>query len=302
MGTAQVVLVTGSSSGFGQLIAQTLARRGHTVFAGIRASAGRNAAAADDLRALGAREGWSLRVVDLDVTDDASVDAAMQAVVDAAGRLDTVVNNAGAAFLGPLEAFSTEQARQQFEVNFFGVLRMNRAALPQMRAQGSGLLLQVGSLVGRQAFPFMGLYGATKFALEGLTESLRYELAPLGVDAAIVEPGTYPTRINENRAVPADGERVGAYLAAMGTFLGRLFGDGDGTPPDSQEVADAVVRLIELPAGERPLRTVVAIESQAAPILALNEGAAQAARALLGSLGVADLVTLAPRSRETAGV
>lgn len=293
--TTQTIIITGASSGFGRLIAETLAKRGHTVFAGIRASAGRNSGAADALRALAAAEGLSLRVVDLDVTDDASVDAAIRTVVSTAGRLDAVVNNAGTAYTGPLEAFTLEQARAQFETNVFGVLRLNRAALPQMRAQGSGLLLQIGSVVGRLAFPFVGLYGATKFALEGLTESYRYELAPLGVDAAIVEPGTYPTPMADKRTLPTDGERVAPYGAAMGQFAARFFADLAATPPDPQEVADAVARLIEAPAGARPLRTVVALESQAAPTRALNEAAAQAERAYLEMLGVTDLVSLTPR-------
>ena len=302
MAAAQVIVVTGSSSGFGRLIAQTLARRGHTVFAGLRQSTGRNRAAAEEVRALATSDGLDLRPLDLDITDDSSVGRALGEVIDVAGRLDTLVNNAGVAYIGPIEAFTVEQARQQFEVNLFGMLRMSRAALPHMRARGSGLLLQVGAVGGRQAFPFIGLYGATKFALEGLTESLRYELAPLGIDAAIVEPGTYVTKINDNRAEPADGERVAAYLPAMGTFLGRLFADLATAPPDPQEVADAVARLIELPAGARPLRTVVALESQAAPTRALNEGAERAARASLGGLGVIDLVTLASHNRETGGV
>ncbi len=298
MTTSQVIVVTGSSSGFGRLTVETLARRGHTVFAGIRASAGRNAEAAGTLRALAVREGLSLRVVELDVTDDASVEGVVAEVIAVAERLDAVVNNAGTAYTGPLEAFTLDQARAQFETNVFGVLRMNRAALPHMRAQSNGLLLQVGSVVGRLAFPFTGLYGATKFALEGLTESYRYELAPLGIDAAIVEPGTYPTSIGENRTDPADGERVAAYLPAMGTFMERFFADLATTPPDPQEVAEAVARLIEAPAGTRPLRTVVALESQAAPARAVNEAAAQAERAYLEILGVTDLVTLASRHPE----
>jgi NAD(P)-dependent dehydrogenase (short-subunit alcohol dehydrogenase family) len=127
-------------------------------------------------------------IVDLDVTDDASVKRAIEYVVRTANRLDVVVNNAGVSYTGPIEAFTMEQVHQQFDTNVFGVIRVNRAALPQMRAQGSGLLLQVGSVLGRVALPFAGLYGASKFALEGLTEAYRYELAALGIDAAIVEP------------------------------------------------------------------------------------------------------------------
>ena len=175
---AQTVLVTGSNSGFGRLIVETLAPQGYIVFAGMRAVAGRNAPAAEELRALAQQKQLALHIVELDITDDASVEKAVTSVIASTGRLDVVVNNAGMSFSGPLEAFTPEQVRQQFETNVFGALRVNRAVLPQMRKQGSGLLLQIGSVAGRVALPFLGLYGATKFALEGLTESYRQELAP----------------------------------------------------------------------------------------------------------------------------
>src|SRR6266704_3670417 len=190
---AQTMLVTGSSSGFGRLTVETLARQRYTVFAGMRAVAGKNAPAAEELRALAQREHLALHIIEIDITDDASVEQAIASLVGITGRLDVVVNNAGIAYSGPLEAFTLKQVQQQFETNVFGVLRVNRAALPHMRRQGSGLLLQIGSIAGRLALPFQGLYAATKFALEGLTESYRYELAPFGIDAALIEPGTYPT-------------------------------------------------------------------------------------------------------------
>ena len=162
------------------------------MFAGMRAAAGKNAPAAEALRALAQRERLSLQIVEIDVTDDASVERAIAESIETTGRLDVVVNNAGLSYSSPLEAFTLEQVCQQFETNVFSVLRVSRAVLPQMRKQGSGLLLQMGSIVGRLAFPFLGLYGATKFALEGLTEYYRYELAPFGIEAAILETGTFP--------------------------------------------------------------------------------------------------------------
>jgi len=150
---AQTILVTGSTSGFGRLTVETLARQGHRVFAGMRAIAGKNAAAADELRALAERAGQSVHPVEIDVTDDASVEQAIAAIIAATGRIDVVVNNAGVSYSGPLEAFPPEQARQQFETNVLSVLRVNRAALPHMRQQGSGLLIQIGSIVGRIAVP-----------------------------------------------------------------------------------------------------------------------------------------------------
>ena len=281
----QIMLVTGSNGGFGRLTVETLARQGYRVFAGMRAAAGKNAPAAEALRALAQRERLALQIVEIDVTDDASVERAIAEIIDTIGRLDVVVNNAGVSYSGPLEAFTLEQVRQQFETNVFSVLRVNRAVLPQMRKQGSGLLLQIGSIAGRLAFPFIGLYGATKFALEGLTESYRYELAPFGIDAAILEPGTFPTTISANRQVAADAEHFALYQAAMNAFTVPFYAENrSATPPDPQEVADAVAHVIAQPAGERPLRTVVATVVQRLGSLALNEASSHAMHSFLEAL------------------
>ncbi len=221
----QSILVTGSNSGFGRLIVETLARQGYQVFAGMRAVSGKNAPAAEELRTLAQREQFALQIVEIDVTDNASVEQAIGAIIGTLGRLDVVVNNAGVSYSGPLEAFTLEQVQQQFATNVFSVLRVNRAVLPQMRKQGSGLLLQIGSIVGWLALPFLGLYGATKFALEGLTESYRYELAPFGIDAAIIEPGTFPTSISVNLQTAADGERFALYQSALGAFIMPFFAE-----------------------------------------------------------------------------
>ncbi len=282
---AQTILVTGSNSGFGRLTVETLARQGYRVFAGMRAVEGRNTPAAADLRALAEREQLALQIVELDITNDASVEQAIKSIVDSTGRLDVVVNNAGVAYTGPLEAFTLEQVRQQFETNVFGILRVNRAALPQMRTQGSGLLLQIGSLAGRVAIPFQGLYGATKFALEGLTESYRDELAPFGIDAAIIEPGTYPTPIGTRRQDAADTARAALYQAGMEAFMTPFFAENrSATPPDPQEVADAVARVIALPAGKRPLHTVVAPAAQREAPEAVNDAATRATHAFFKAL------------------
>jgi NAD(P)-dependent dehydrogenase (short-subunit alcohol dehydrogenase family) len=290
----QTILVTGSTSGFGRLMVETLARQGYSVFAGMRDVAGKNAPAAEALRQIAEREQLVLKVVELDVTDDASVEQGINAILGATGRLDVVVNNAGVSYSGPLEAFTLEQVRQQFETNVFSVLRVNRAALPQMREQGSGLLLQIGSIAGRLALPFLGLYGATKFALEGLTESYRDELAPFGIDAAIIEPGTYPTTISANRQVAADAERFALYQAGMEAFMASFYAENRSTtPPDPQEVADAVARVIALPAGKRPLHTVVAPAAQRPAPEAVNDTATQATQAFFRALAL-PLVTIVP--------
>ena len=289
----QTILVTGSISGFGRLTVETLARQGYRVFAGMRAAAGKNAPAAEALRALAQREALALQIVEIDITDDASVERAIAVIIETTGRLDVVVNNAGVSYSGPLEAFNLEQVRQQFEINVFSVLRVNRAVLPQMRKQGSGLLLQIGSIVGRLGLPFLGLYGATKFALEGLTESYRYELAALGIDAVIVEPGTYPTPISAKNHIAADQERTTPYESVMKAFMTPFFAEFESvTPPDPQEVADAIARLIATPAGKRPLRTVVAPASQRQPFQDVNDAAVSAAQSFLEPLGILPQLTL----------
>jgi NAD(P)-dependent dehydrogenase (short-subunit alcohol dehydrogenase family) len=296
---AQTILVTGSTSGFGRLTVETLARQGYSVFAGMRAAAGKNAPAAEELRALAQQEQLALHTVEIDITDEASVEQAIESIIGITGRLDVVVNNAGMSYIGPLEAFTLEQVQQQFDTNVFGVWRVNRAAIPYMRKQGSGLLLQIGSVVGRLAFPFLGLYGATKFALEGLTESYRYELAPFGIDAAIIEPGTFPTSISAKRQVAADAERFALYQTNLNAFMTPFFAENrSDTPPDPQEVADAVARVIALPAGERPLRTIVATAAQRQAPQAVNDAVAHAAQSYLEMLDILPLVTLVPKEEK----
>src|SRR5258708_12765998 len=154
----QTILVTGSTSGFGRLTVEALARQGYRVFAGMRAAAGKNAPAAEALRALAQREALALQIVEMDVTDDASVERAIAEIIETIGRLDVVVNNAGVSYSGPLEAFTLEQVRQQFETNVFSVLRVNRTVLPHLRNQATGLFLQILPLPPRLRFPYLGLY------------------------------------------------------------------------------------------------------------------------------------------------
>ena len=284
---AQTILVTGSNSGFGRLTVETLARQGYNVFAGMRAVAGKNATSAEELRALAEREHLTLHVVEIDVTDDASVQRAIESVAGSTGRLDVVVNNAGMSYSGPLEAFTLEQAQQQFETNVFSVMRVNRAALPHMRRQGSGLLLQIGSIAGRIALPFIGLYGATKFALEGLTESYSYELAPFGIEAAIIEPGTFPTPISTKRQLAADAERFALYQTAMNAFTTPFYAENrSATPPNPQDVADAVAKVIAQPVGERPLHTIVATVAQRQAPQTVNNVIAESTRTLFETLNI----------------
>jgi NAD(P)-dependent dehydrogenase (short-subunit alcohol dehydrogenase family) len=253
MDSKQVVLVTGSSTGFGRLMAETLARHGHTVFATMRDPAGRNAPNASEIRALAAKESLPLHILELDVTNDASVEQAVLAAVEQAGRIDVAINNAGYVLVGLAEAVTTEQAQQIMDTNFFGSVRVNRAVLPYMRRQRSGLLLHISSGAGRVIFPSFGFYSATKFALEALAEAYHYELASQGIDSSVVEPGAYQTSIFGNLVKAADEARTDTYGAAnqLPIKINDGLGKAAGNP---QEVADAVLRIVETPAGQRKLR------------------------------------------------
>jgi NAD(P)-dependent dehydrogenase (short-subunit alcohol dehydrogenase family) len=287
------VLVTGSSSGFGFVTALTLARRGHTVFATLRDSRGKNRGPADELRRAAAAEALSLQVLDLDVTSDASVDSAVAAAVAAAGTLDAVVNNAGYTVAGLVETATAQQVLDELNTNVVGMQRLNRAALPLMRARGQGLIIHVSSVFGRTVMPFLGVYVASKWAVEALAECYRYELKPSGVDVAIVQPGAFPTRLVEKRQEGADVARAAGYgalangAAMLSEGMNELFTVAD--PPDAQEVADAIVALVEAPAGQRPARVVVD-RFGGEPVRALNEAHAQVQKGLLTSIGMPFLV------------
>jgi NAD(P)-dependent dehydrogenase (short-subunit alcohol dehydrogenase family) len=187
-----VVLVTGTSSGFGLQTSLTLARQGHAVYAAMREVRGRNESAADGLRWVARDEGLDLGVVEIDVADDASAERGVAEVLDRAGRVDVLVNNAGIFYPALLETQTPEQVLAIFQTDAFGPLRMNRSVLPAMRGQGEGLVVTVTSGFGRVVLPFQGAYCGAKFAAEAMAEVSRYELAQYGVDVVIGNPG--PTR------------------------------------------------------------------------------------------------------------
>src|SRR6202171_1283602 len=170
MNSKQLVLITGSSTGFGRLFAETLARKGHTVFATMRDLGGRNAKNASEIRTLAEKDSLPIHVLDLDVTNDASVGRAVDAAVAKVGRIDVAINNAGYYLSGLEEAVTTEQAQRLMDTNFIGSVRVNRAVLPHMRRQRSGVLMHISSGAGRVVIPSGGFYCASKFALEALAE------------------------------------------------------------------------------------------------------------------------------------
>jgi NAD(P)-dependent dehydrogenase (short-subunit alcohol dehydrogenase family) len=223
----RVVLITGASSGIGQACARHLARQGYRVFGTSRRPEGVT--------------GEPFEMIPMDVTDDDSVRRGVEEVLRRAGRLDVLVNNAGFGIAGAVEDTSVEEAREQMETNFFGVLRLCRAVLPIMRAQGSGTIVIIGSLAGRIALPFQGLYSASKFALEGLSEALRMEVRPLGIQVVLIEPGDtrtnftfrrrhtrasqdspYAPRMQKALAVAGHDEQHGVPPESVARLLGRI--------------------------------------------------------------------------------
>ena len=256
---SKTILITGTSSGFGKLITQTLLNNGHRVIATMRQPDGKNAAAAEEIRSYGNES--NLLIAELDVTQDTSVNNAVEKAIDQFGTIDVLINNAGIGNGGISEGFTTEQFQNLMDVNVTGVHRVTRAVLPAMRKNEQGLIINISSVMGRIVIPFATAYTTSKFALEGYTESLHYELKNVGIDVVSVEPGGFGTSFFDNMIQPADEERVKSYgdfanvPEQMWEGMAQQINSEDG--PDPQEVADAVLDLVEQSNGKRPLRIVV---------------------------------------------
>jgi NAD(P)-dependent dehydrogenase (short-subunit alcohol dehydrogenase family) len=221
----------------------------------MRGIAERNQPAAEKFRALAAAEHLDLEVVEMDVASDASVGRGVDDIVASAGRIDVVVNNAGASSSGPLEAFSVDQMAALLNVNALGPMRVNKAVLGAMRARRSGQIIWISSTLGRVLRGRGGLYPATKWAAEGLAETLHYQVAPFGVDLTILEPDSYATA-HIYKTMAAEDQDIARDYAALDARSNGAAPKRDYRP-DPQEVADAVRQLIALPPGQRPLRMVV---------------------------------------------
>jgi NAD(P)-dependent dehydrogenase (short-subunit alcohol dehydrogenase family) len=246
------------------------------VFATMRDIGGRNSANAGELLRIAKNEALSLHVLTLDVTDDSSVQSAVEQAIQGAGRIDVVINNAGSPAIGVTEAFTPAQFQTLFNVNVLGSVRVNRAVLPGMRRQRSGLLIHVTSAAARVSVPYMAPYCASKFALEAIADAYRFELSPFGIDSVVVEPGIFKTPIFDKTTTPLDNERAAEYGAAdyservIRTFDAAMTAR-DATDP--REVVDLFASLIETPAGERPFRTIAG--SRVKPLLASYNQAAE---------------------------
>ena len=286
----QKVLITGSSGGFGALAVEELLKRGHQVVATMRNINDRNKEAASRLERMGAH------VVEMDVTDEENVNQAVDKAIEMMDGLDVVVNNAGVGVLGIQENFTIDNFKRLFDINVFGVQRVNRAALPHLRGQGSGLLLHVSSILGRMALPFYGPYNASKWALEALAQNYRIELSGFGVDSCLVEPGGYATSFMNNLIFPGDqsrdagyGEMVNAPKMLLENFEGAL---AQNPAQDPQNVANAIADVIETTPGQRPMRTVVDKMGMGDHIDPYNQQLEQIHKGVFTAFGMDDMLKL----------
>ncbi|NKI92369.1 SDR family NAD(P)-dependent oxidoreductase [Rhizobacter sp. SG703] len=259
----KVIVITGASSGFGALTARALADAGHTVYAGMRAIATRNAKAAQDAADYATERLVDLRSIELDVGSQASVDAAVARIVEAHQRLDVIVHNAGHLVTGPAEAFTPEQIAQVFDVNTLGTQRLNRAALPQLRRQRHGLVVWVSSSsVKGGTPPFLGPYFAAKAAMDALAVSYAGELARFGVETSIVVPGAFTSGTNHfahaTHAADADVARAyDALYAGLPEQVGEALAKLEPADADVADIARAIVAAVDAPYGQRPYRVHV---------------------------------------------
>ena len=256
----KVIVVTGASSGFGRMAVNELGKAGHTVYAAMRDVNGHNAQVAEDLRAQATNGGPDLRPVEMDVTAETSVDAAITAVISEQDRIDVIVHNVGHMVLGPAEAFTPDQYADEYDVNVIGTQRVNLAALPYLRAQRSGLLVWVGSSSTRGGTPpFLAPYFAAKAAMDSLAVSYAAELVKFGIDTTIVVPGSITRGTNHfaHASKPADTRRASAYDEEYGELMVQVQPKLGALAPvdaDPGTIARAIVDVVDLPAGRRPFR------------------------------------------------
>ncbi|PSL34551.1 SDR family oxidoreductase [Chitinophaga ginsengisoli] len=258
------IILTGSASGFGLKAVKTLALQGHTVYAtmrNIKWLSGANAAVAQELKDWAKAHNVKVEVVEMDVTSTVSVNAAVAEIAKkSGGRIDVLINNAGVSYYGFGEALTIEQTEQMYQVNTLGPERTMKAVLPYMHAQKEGLIINVTSVQSRNHIPSLSTYNGTKAALDAATVGYHYELKSSGIDVVNIQPGAFQTTDITNKRIVGKNEEVEAkYGEDALNFKRALLQYFVPTPEsgDPQEVADAMLKLVELPKGERPLWTIV---------------------------------------------
>lgn len=257
----QVIVITGASSGFGALTARALARAGHIVYASMRGTTGRNAAQVTDVEKYAVDNKVDLRAIELDVGSQASADAAIANIVAQQGRLDVVMHNAGHMSFGPAEAFTPEQLAELYDVNVLSTQRVNRAALPQLRKQGRGLLVWVSSSSSAGGTPpYLAPYFAAKAGMDAMAVIYARELSRWGIETSIIVPGAFTGGTNHfaHSGKPADQARIAEYEAGpyvgFGEEIMKAFGAIVPPEADASLVADAIVKVVDTPFGQRPFR------------------------------------------------
>jgi NAD(P)-dependent dehydrogenase (short-subunit alcohol dehydrogenase family) len=293
-----VIVITGASSGFGALAARALAHAGHTVYATMRETIGRNAPQVAEVARYAAKHGIDLKTVELDVASDPSVQAGIAKIVADNGRLDVVIHNAGHMSFGPAEAFTPEQFAELYDINVLSTQRVNRAALPQMRRQGRGLVVWISSSSTRGGTPpYLSPYFAAKAAMDSLAVSYASELARSGIETSIIVPGAFTKGTNHfaHAGSPADKGRAAEYDEEPYAGLPdqSLKGLASLEPADADvgAVAEAVVKVVDTPFGKRPFRTHVDPSQDGCEIV---NGVADRVRAeMFRRIGLEDL--LSPR-------
>ncbi|MGO7590208.1 SDR family oxidoreductase [Rhizobium leguminosarum] len=291
----QVIVITGASSGFGALTARALAKAGHTVYAGMRATEGRNVPAVADAAEFARENNVDLRSVELDVASDASVVSGIARIIADAGRLDVIIHNAGHMSFGPAEAFTPEQFAELFDINVLSTQRVNRAALPYLRRQGRGLVVWVSSSSSRGGTPpYLSPYFAAKAAMDSLAVSYAGELTRWGIETSIIVPGAFTKGTNHfaHSGSPDDTARAAEYNE--GPYKGvpdqALQGLAALEPADADAgaVAVAIVDVVGKPFSTRPFRVHIDPSEDGAEIV---NGVADRVRAeLFRRIGLEDLL------------
>lgn len=291
-----IIVITGASSGFGALAARALAEAGHTVYASMRETAGRNGPQVEAAHQFAQEHSVDLRTVELDVASERSCQEAIRQMVAETGRLDVVIHNAGHMVFGPAEAFTPEQLAHLYDVNVLSTQRVNRAALPQMRQQRKGLVLWVSSTSTRGGTPpYLAPYFAAKAAMDALAVSYAAELSRWGIETSIIVPGAYTSGTNHfaRAGSPEDKSRFAEYKSGPYAHLGDdiLKGFAATAPADADvaEVAEAIVKVVDMPFGKRPFRMHIDPAQDGAEIV--NRVADRMRAELLRTIGLGDLLT-----------
>ncbi|QWW66925.1 SDR family oxidoreductase [Rhizobium sp. WYJ-E13] len=296
----QVIVITGASSGFGALAARALAKAGHTVYASMRETEGRNGPQVEAVEAFSRENGVNLKAVELDVASDASVEAGVAKVIAAEGQIDTIIHNAGHMSFGPAEAFTPQQYAELFDINVLSTQRVNRAVLPHLRKQGQGLVVWVSSSSARGGTPpYLAPYFAAKAAMDSLAVSYASELTRWGIETTIIVPGAFTKGTNHfaHSGSPADTARAAEYNEGPYRGLSELALKGlaslEPADADAASVATAIVDVVNMPFGKRPFRTHIDPSEDGAEIV---NGVADRVRAeLFRRIGIEDLLKPAIR-------